>query len=129
MKLHHVRSEVIISMNQASTGGSKKQTELKLMRCLVWPTSGEYLEQILIWLRGYYQMKFNLFLVQWCQKPVSDFSKVKFVSTVYKKERSPGKQIDSQLLERFGESSIQIFQSMLHHCNIPTEATNCFPPV
>ena len=48
MKLHHVRSEVIISMNQASTGGSKKQTELKLMRCLVWPTSGEYLEQILI---------------------------------------------------------------------------------
>ena len=34
------------------------------------------------------------------------------------KEHSCGKQIDSQLLERSGKSSIQIFRSMLHHRNI-----------
>ena len=34
------------------------------------------------------------------------------------KEHSCGKQIDSQLLERSGKSSIQIFRCMLHHRNI-----------
>ena len=59
-----------------------------------------------------------LFLVQQYQKIVSDFSKATFVSTTHKKGHSCGKQIDSQLLERSGKSSIQIFQSMLHHWNI-----------
>ena len=50
---------------------------------------------------------------------------------------SYGKQIDSQLSERSGKSSIAIFQSMLHHRNIfqlmryyiPNETTNCLPLV
>ena len=64
------------------------------------------------------------------------FLKATFVSTTHKKEHSCGKQIDSQLLERSGKSSIQVFQSMLHHWNIfqlmriiPNETTNYLPPV
>ena len=51
-------------------------------------------------------------------KIVSDFPKATLVSKTHKKEHSCEKQIDSQLLERSRESSIQIFQSMLHHQNI-----------
>ena len=49
---------------------------------------------------------------------VSDFSKATFVLVAHKKEHSCWKQIDSQLLERSGKSSIQFFKSMLHHRNI-----------
>ena len=47
-----------------------------------------------------------------------NFSKATFVLTIHKKKRSFVKQIDSQLLERSGKSSIRIFQSILHHRNI-----------
>ena len=51
-------------------------------------------------------------------KTISDFSKTIFVLTTHKKERSCKKQKDSQLLEKCGKSSIQIFKSMMHHRNI-----------
>ena len=51
-------------------------------------------------------------------KTVSDFSKTIFVLTAYKKEHNCKKQKDSQLLEKCGKSSIQIFESMIHHRNI-----------
>ena len=47
-----------------------------------------------------------------------DTAKTSFVLAAHKKEHSCWKQIDSQLLERSGKSSIQFFQSMLHHRNI-----------
>ena len=78
----------------------------------------KHLETMKFWLIDYSQMTVILFLVQWCQKTVSDFSKATFVSTTHKKEDSCGKQIDFQLLERSGKSSTHIFQSMLHHRNI-----------